>query len=569
MRLPIGYDIFRDLIDHKLDFVDKSLFIKEVIDDDSTAVVVVTRPRRFGKTLNLSMLHHYLASETYGRSTAGLFDGLKIMQAGERYTQYQGQCPVIFMTLKDVKDHHYPTAYAGLCKLMSRLYSEHYYLLSSSALLPHQKKVFESILEERATESSIHTSLLDLTKALFSHHGVKPWLLIDEYDSPIQASYVHGYYEEMISLMRNLFSNALKSNPYLYKAVITGILRIAKESLFSGLNNLKVYSLLHQKYSQYFGFTEEEMDVLLTKSNLNKRSAEIKAWYNGYQVGDTVVYNPWSVVNCIIEGKLIPYWINTSDNQLIRNLLMRSNVAFKEQFELLLQDKPLEGLIDENTVFGYLEKNQSAIWSLFFMTGYLKVISQSATEQGLWCVLAIPNQEIRSLYRQIIEQWLSSGHGIEWYNQFLAYLLTGNLDMFEREMKKLMAQTVSSHDTSHDPEVFYHGFMLGLTASLHHDDNYELQSNREAGYGRYDYMIFSRDKSKPTLLLEFKRIEAMQNLEKLETNLVKAAQEAILQITRQKYLVEAEQRGCTNILKVGLAFSGKHFRIKYERAGEV
>ncbi|MDF3054838.1 MAG: Protein of unknown function (DUF1703)/Predicted AAA-ATPase [Gammaproteobacteria bacterium] len=565
IQLPIGYDNFRKIVENKLDFVDKSLFIKEIIDNKATEVTVITRPRRFGKTLNLSMLHHYLAKETYGESTEGLFDGLKIMRTGEQYLQHYRKYPVIFITFKDVKDHDYETTYAALGKLMSHVYSQHHYLLSSEKLMPYQKENFESILREKVTKASIQSSLFDLTNLLYLHHGVKPWLLIDEYDSPIQSSYVHGYYEQMISLMRNLFGSALKTNPYLYKAVITGILRVAKESLFSGLNNLEVYSLLRSEYSQYFGFTEEEMDALLVKSELNKQSVEIKSWYNGYQIGDSVVYNPWSVANCIKrKGELIPYWVNTSDNQLVRNLIVRSSMVFKDQFELLLKDKSVECPIDENTVFGDLEKNESAVWSLLLMAGYLKVTSQYRTEQGLQCTLAIPNQEVRSLYRQIVEQWLSSGHGIDWYNRFLDHLLTGNLERFEYAMKEIMEQTVSSHDVAHQPEAFYHGLMLGLTASLHTNPNYEIKSNRESGYGRYDYMIFSHDPNKPTILLEFKRADAIQDPQALEINLIKTAKEAIEQINQLGYVAEAKQRGCTNILKIGLAFCGKRFKIEHE-----
>jgi hypothetical protein len=568
MLLPIGYDNFRALIDNQLEFVDKSLFIQEIIDDVATQAAVITRPRRFGKTLNLSMLHLFLSSEVNSQSTKELFNGLKIAENKAFCAKHQGQYPVIFVTFKDIKNENYKEAYAKLCELMSRIYTEHCYLLSSSKLLSHQKKVFESVLEEKASDAHMSSALLNLTHALYLYHGVRPWLLMDEYDTPIQASYVHGYYDLMIHLMRSLFGSVLKTNPYLYRAVITGILRVAKESLFSGINNLEAYSLLRSEYSQYFGFTEEEMDYLLKKADLVNHSKEIKDWYNGYQVGDTVVYNPWSVANCIKrKGELQPYWVNTSDNQLIRNTLVRSSMGFKEQFELLLQDKPIEQLIDENTVFGDLAVNESAAWSLLLMAGYLKVISQRRTEQGLWCRLAIPNKEVKNLYRQIIEEWLSNGHGIAWYNQFLTHLLTGNIELFEQELKEVMEQTVSSHDTGRNPEAFYHGLMVGLTASLYHSDHYEIQSNKESGYGRYDYIIFAHDKSKPTLLLEFKKVSAKdKEPEQLDSLLAQAAQEALDQIDQKHYVAEAKQRGSTHILKIGLAFSGKRFKIKYARS---
>jgi hypothetical protein len=567
MPLPIGYDNFRELIENKLEFVDKSLLIEEIIEDIATKAAVITRPRRFGKTLNLSMLHHFLSPSVNGKPSKNLFNHLKIAENKDLCATYQGQYPVIFVTFKDVKETSYEEAYAKLCELMSRIYTEHCYLLSSSKLLSHQKKIFESILEEKASDVHISSALLNLTQVLSLHHGINPWLLIDEYDTPIQASYVHGYYDQMIHTMRGLFGSALKTNPYLYRAVITGILRVAKESLFSGINNLKVYSPLHSAYSTQFGFTEEEVSNLVKKHHLENQLPGIKEWYNGYQIGDTVLYNPWSIVNCIQEkGKLIPYWVNTSDNQLIRTILLNSSIGFKEQFELLLQDKPVEQLVDENTVFGDLGINESATWSLLLMSGYLKVISEKKTDDGLACTLAIPNKEVRNLYQQIIKQWLSNGHGIAWYNQFLTHLLTGNIELFEKELRDVMEQTVSSHDTGQNPEAFYHGLMVGLTASLYHNEHYEIQSNKESGYGRYDYLIFARDKSKLTLLMEFKKVSAVQAPEQLEIRLEQASQEALDQINQKHYVAEAKQRSSSNILKIGLAFCGKRFKIKYARS---
>jgi hypothetical protein len=561
MQLPVGYDNFGDIIEKKLDLVDKSLFIQEVMNGQSIQAAVIVRPRRFGKTLNLSMLHHFLAAEIDGRPTRDLFEGLKITQHKELCEKHQGKYPVIFVTFKDVKDGHYQGFYNSLCNVMSRLYMQHHYLLSSDKLLPYQKQVFASVLEERASEANIQSSLLNLTHALYLHHGVKPWLLIDEYDSPIQASYIHHYYQQAIDLFRNLFSRVLKTNPYLQRAVITGVLRIAKESLFSGLNNLEVYSMLRSDYGQYFGFTEEEVDTLLQTAQLENQAHEIKAWYNGYQAGNIVLYNPWSLVNCIKrKGELMPYWNNTSDNQLIKTILIQSSADFKADFETLLQNKSVEHLLDEHTVFGDLHKG-SAAWSLLFMAGYLKVISQENTVRGLLCQLTIPNQEVRNLYQQIIEQWLANGHGIEWYNGFINHLLEGNIEAFERDLKHIMEQTVSSHDTSHDPEAFYHGLMVGLTASLYQNKHYDIQSNRESGYGRYDYMIFSHDRSKPTLLLEFKRVEIVKDTDLLLQKLEQAAQAAVEQISHTHYFAEAKKHGSTHIIQIGLAFCGKRFKL--------
>jgi len=564
MKLPIGYDNFQEIISNKLDYVDKTLFIKDII-DDSAKVVLIARPRRFGKTLNLSMLRYFLASEVYGESTQGLFDGLKIKSESKEYLQHQGHYPVVFISFKDVKSNNYKTAYASLCKLISRIYQEHQPVLLSDKISNHQKKIFESILEERATEASIQSSLLDLSQLLYTYHGVKPWLLIDEYDTPIQSAYLGGYYEEMIGLIRGMFGAALKTNPYLYKAVLTGILRISKESLFSELNNIKVYSMLNARYGNYFGFTEPEITTLLTKSALSVSAEAIRSWYNGYQMGETTVYNPWSIVNCIQEGGILkPYWVNTSDNALIKTLLIKSSAEFKEQLEILLDDQPIEKIIDENFVYGDLMGNKSAVWSLLLMTGYLKVTSNTETEQGFNCFVKIPNREVRSLYRQIIEQWLSNGYGVDFYNQFLRDLLRGHTDGVNGGLACIMEQTASVYDLSKEPEAFYHGLLLGLIASLDRA-HYELKSNRESGAGRYDIAIIPKDVSTPGIILELKRFVKLKGTEKeIEVLLEQNAREALKQIEQRNYVAEFKSRNIQRLIKMGLAFSGKQFKLLSE-----
>lgn len=568
LRLPLGYDNFKEIIDKKFDFVDKSLFIKEILDDDTTKVAAITRPRRFGKTLNLSMLNHFLAAEVNGQSTKGLFDGLKIAALGDEYMRHQGQYPVIFVSFKDVKDHGFEKALQNLTFLMAELYKEHRYLLTSPKLTDEDKTFYKSILNREADQAMLESAIKSLTAYLSQHHGVKPWLLIDEYDTPIQSAYLHHYYQPMIDCMRNLFGPALKTNPYLERAVITGVLRVAKESLFSGLNNLEVYSLLQSQYGQYFGFTEDEVFSLLQRSQLEEKKEEIRDWYNGYQVGKWTVYNPWSIVNYFKkEGELAPYWINTSDNQLIKDLLTHGSESFKTQFEDLLRGDTVEKIIDENVVFGDLKKNEAAAWSLLLMAGYLKVIDKRLTEKGPYCTFSIPNREVRGLYARIIEQWLSNGHGMEWFENFLNHLLNGNIPAFEADFRHLVEDTFSVHDTAKDPEAFYHGFMVGATASLYYNKNYEIKSNRESGFGRYDYMIFSHDLSKPTILIEIKRVKMTDgmNVRDLDKILTQVAQQALTQIQQQNYLSEAKQRGRTNILKMGLAFCGKHFQIQAEK----
>ena len=556
MRLPIGYDIFHSIIEQNLDFIDKSLFIKEVI-DDITQIILITRPRRFGKTLNLSMLHHFLAAEAFKQSTQDLFDGLQITTVDNgKYLEHQGKYPVIFVTFKDVKDHNFDNAYACLKRLVSDLYSEHQYLLDSPKIRANDKKLFSAIVQGKAAKTEIEDAFKLLSKYLLDHFGVKPWLLIDEYDTPIQAAYLHGYYDEMIGFMRGLFGAALKTNPYLYKAVITGILRISKESLFSGLNNIEVYSVLQNEYSQYFGFTETEMDYILKETNLEAKATEIRSWYNGYQFGETIVYNPWSIVHCVKKnGGLAPYWVNTSGNDLIRNLVINSKLEFKEQIELLIQKIPIQNTLSEHVTFGDLQANEDAVWSLLLAAGYLKVTSSEYTEQGPIYTLAIPNKEVHILYREMVERWLTGTKSIMWYNRFLDNLLQGNIDEFAKSLQEVMLQIVSVHDVAKEPEAFYHGLMLGLTASLD-KTQYELKSNKESGLGRYDIVIIpvAPATTNPAIILELKSVKSSANLEQ-------EAKQALAQIAERQYEAEIKQRGINKIVKIGLAFCGKEFKI--------
>lgn len=565
MRLPIGNSDFKKIIEDEFDIVDKTLLIQEILDDPSE-VILITRPRRWGKTFGMSMMKYFFSMDVDGKSTKNLFQNLKISQAEEKYLKHQAKYPVIFLTLKDVKQSTFEKGLAGIGKAMSKLYTEYEFLLRSPKLYEHEKEIFESILKQNTTEENLASSLQDLIDYLSRHYDQKIVVLIDEYDTPIQSGYLHGYYNEIIPFFRHFFGSALKDNPCLFKSVLTGILRISKESLFSGLNNLRVYSVMNSNYSTHFGFTEDELSYLLKENNLVEKSDDIKKWYNGYQIGSTILYNPWSMINCLQDhGDLKPYWVFTSDNALVRTLLIKSSWSFKEQFELLLEGKSVEFIIDENFSFPDLDKqNEMAVWCLLLMTGYLKVVSRQDTIRGPLCKLAIPNLEIRNLYQIIIEQWLSEGTNLDWYTKFLNSLLTGDMTEFEKGLKIILEQTTSVHDTARDPEAFYHGLFIGLTASLHGYQNYETRSNRESGYGRYDYMILSRDLEKPTILMEFKKVELPENKknsDKAKAPLTKAAKKALKQMDDLNYILEAKSAGVTKILKIGLAFCGKRFAL--------
>ncbi|MBF0298087.1 MAG: AAA family ATPase [Oligoflexia bacterium] len=567
MKMAIGYSDFKEIIDQKFDFVDKSLFIKEFIDDTSAKVSVITRPRRFGKTLNLSMLRYFLAGEVGGESTKGLFDNLKIANCGNdingvSYLSYQGKHPVIFLTFKDVKETSYAKFLNELCKLIQDLFQEHRYLMKSNQLEIDEKNIIQKLLEGDIEEGDLKSSLKRLSKYLFKHHGQKVYILLDEYDTPIQTSYIDGYYDEMIKLIQGMLGAALKDNQSLNRSVITGVMRIAKESLFSDLNNVRIYSVSQSKYSQYFGFTEEEIADLLQKAGMSDRTLVVKEWYNGYRFAGTIVYNPWSIVNFIENNELRPYWVNTGKNDLIRDLVINSSSEFKTSLEKLLTGERCEQLIDEHVVFADLKQNPGAAWSLLVSAGYLNVVSSIIHEDGTVCILEIPNKEIYGVYRSMIKSWLSSARGINWYNGFLNNLLAGNMQGLTQNLEILFTQIVSVRDAGREPEAFYHGLMLGLVSSL--DRNlYKVDSNREdGGYGHHDIMIVPKDENKLGIVLELKSLKEIPKKEPvIKRALEKSANEALVQIEEKNYTAGMQERGIKKIIKIGIAFAGKRFQI--------
>ena len=554
MQLPVGIDDFGDIIERKLDFVDKSLFIKAILDDMGTGAAVITRPRRFGKTLNLSMLQYFLSPDVNGQPTKGMFNSLKIAQYPE-CMKHQGQHPVVLISLKSVKDHSFESARKSLWVLIRTIYAEHRYLLTSDKIPEDDKRIFTSILNlEENDDAILKVSLKYLTQYLYLYHGVKPYLLIDEYDSPIQESYLHGYYDQMINLMRGLLGETLKTNPYLEKGVITGIFRISKESLFSGINNLKVYSMLNNQFGEYFGFTESEVDALLQKARLTDKSAEIKHWYNGYLMGDTTIYNPWSLVSCLMaQGKLQTYWVNTSNNNLIKKLFARAGISIKTKLEQLICNKSIEALIDENMIFGELDNKVDALWSLLLFSGYLKVEATQLAGSRQLCQLQVPNYEVMLLYRDVISEWFIDFMGYDDYQKLIKDLISGNITTFEKTLQRYLSQSMSYFDvTGTQPEKFYHGFVMGLLVNL--ERTHTVKSNRESGDGRYDVMIIPNDKNILGIIIEFKTVEQTEDLETV-------AKSALAQIAAKQYATEMKQSGINHILKLGMAFKGKQLKI--------
>lgn len=563
-QVPIGVSDFREVIETRDStgrpylFVDKSEFIKGII-EDLTKVKLITRPRRFGKTLNMSMLHHFFAKAVHDKPTEHLFKGLKIAKYAECMKQ-QGQYPIIFLSLKDIKSASFKSAYEDFCNLLSQAYEQHEHILSASTLTENQKNKYKGIISRTAPETDIRSALKDLTFYLNQGYGVKPIVLIDEYDTPIQTAYVKNYYEDMVTLMREFLGAGLKDNSHLDRAILTGVLRVSKESIFSGLNNIKTYSILNDQYGEYFGFTEDEVNHLLTKTGLGSHISDVKTWYNGYHIGNAIIYNPWSIVNYIQEsGKLSAYWVNTSDNALIKDLLIRSSELFKGQFELLLKDNVIEMRIDEHLAFNYLDLNESAIWALLLMSGYLKATFIKNENNEPLYQLQVPNKEVKDLYKKLIAEWLSGVNNPTVFNTFLSNLLNGEMKNFEDALQRMVLETFSTHDVKgKNPEKFYHGFMLGLISGVD-KKHYTIDSNKESGLGRYDILIMPNDASKLGIILEIKNVD-----ETSEKNLKEVASEAIQQIDERQYHMTLLQNNIKRCLKVGVAFKGKELAVSHK-----
>ena len=557
--LPIGVSDFRKLVEHRNTdgagylFVDKTLFIKEIL-LDGTEAIVLPRPRRFGKTLNMSMLEHFFAPTVNGKSTKGLFDNLKIAEyAGGM--EKQGKHPVISISFKEIKHINIEQLKAGMREIISNLYLRYDYLANSDKLAKSEKVKFNLLLNGESSDAQLGQSLYYLSQYIFKDTGVKPYLLIDEYDIPIQEAYLNNYYEDAVRFIRSLLSAALKDNSNLAKGVLTGIVRVSKEDLFSGLNNVKVHSILSDKYSSYFGFLESEVDYLLGESNIATGKEKIKDWYNGYKFGEDTIYNPWSLINCLDEkGKLQPYWVNTSSNKLIKKQIEKSSARMREQLTTLMQGENITEEISDQFVYGDLEHGEFATWSLMVLSGYLKVNSLENCDYGYKCNLTSPNKEVMMFYNTTVKRWLESTFGVDSFKELLLNLVHGEVERFEQQLNEFILESSSFYDFSKDKsERFMHGLMLGLTAGL--KDNYIIKSNREGGHGRYDLALIPHDKNNLGIIMEFKPHK--ENNSKLED----VAECALKQARQNVYATELTQQGIPNILVMGIGFSRKKVKI--------
>ena len=545
-NMPVGIDDFKTVRENYY-LVDKTDFIRQLIDYHS-GVMLFTRPRRFGKTLTMSMLDYFFSIDKKDEAKK-LFHGMAIERAGARYMAEQGKYPVIFMTLKGMQNDSWDQLYGSFTFFMQKEFIKHDYLLEGTTLKKAEKRYYERIMDGTAQPFEYQVSLLQLTEFLSRYFGQKPIVLIDEYDAPIQAAYQYGFYEEAMNFFRLWFNNTFKQNLYLSFAVLTGVQRVAKESIFSGLNNLDVYPVVRKQYSHVFGFTASEVAQMAADLHATSHVEEIKRWYDGYTFGQTEIYNPWSVIKYFSEDCVpAPYWISTSDNGILRQLLHQATSLQMQELQDLLQGKSVSATVNDNVVYRTLHIGNDALYTVLLMTGYLTIEAPVDYIDNRY-LLRIPNEEIKRVYRFEILNTLAQGINNEIFERLSNSLFGGKVKEFEGQLQQLLVQFVSSYDTG-GHESFYHGFMLGMTA-LFLDKEYIVESNHESGYGRFDVAIFPKDTTKAGVIMEFKVAPTVKELEE-------KAQEGLRQIEERQYMAEFQKRHIQSVWKYGIAFCQKH-----------
>ena len=557
-RIPIGIDDFRKLRETGLEYVDKSDMIREVLDRSGVEVVLLPRPRRFGKTLNLSMLRCWF--EKRDLDLSHLFEGLSIWGAGEAYRAHFQRYPVIHFNFKGSRGATLERTLATIREKIIDIYDEHRIVLESGQLSEVDARRYKEILDGTADRALQERALLDLSAHLHAYHGEKVVILIDEYDEPIHAGHFHGYAAEILDFMRAFLGAGLKSNVHLYKAVLTGILRVAKENLFSGLNNLGVYTLLARPFGTCFGFTEGEVAALLERNGRSDMLGAVRAWYDGYLFGGEVIYNPWSVC-CYLdreEDRPRAYWLSTSSNDLVRELLGRYALELQPVFEVLLEGGDIERPLEENVALSEIRRSEDALWSLLVFTGYLKAEEARGDGQSSPAYrLSIPNQEVREVYSTTFRTWMKDR--MEGAGGSLPYLtealLGGDAETFEEQLQAFVTNLLSYHDPGKlYPERVYHGFVVGLLAAL--EPAYQVRSNRESGKGRSDVMIRPTQPGKPGAVLELKVARAGKK------TLDQALAEGLAQLHAKDYSAELRAAGATPVHGFAVAFDGKEVRVR-------
>ena len=557
----IGHQDFETVRIKNNFYIDKTEFIKEWWEFDD-AVTLITRPRRFGKTLNMSMLEKFFSIEYAKRDE--LFKGLNIWKYKE-YREIQGTYPVIFLSFANVKENTYEQARESICRIIQELYNQNIFLLHTDLLTDNEKEEYKQI-STRMNDSMISDSIRKMSDYLSRYYGKKTIILLDEYDTPIQEAYVGGFWSDLMGVLRSLLNSTFKTNPYLERAIMTGITRVSKESIFSALNNLEVVTTTSKKYEDKFGFTQEEVIKALKEYDLEDKKEEVKLWYDGFCFGEAKeIYNPWSIINYLDKKEVAPYWANTSSNSLIGKLIREGSTQVKESFELLLNGKEIVTELDEQIVYDQLDLEETAIWSLLLASGYLKVEEKIRDDSDYlnWKQLyrlKLTNFEVKVMFAHMVKNWFSKTGGD--YNAFIKAMLNDDIEAMNAYMNRISMRIFSYFDVGKksskmlEPERFYHGFVLGLLVELM--DRYEIKSNRESGFGRYDVMLRPRNVKDKAIIMEFKVISP-----KKEKSLEETAQNALEQIKEKNYKEELIEAGISenNIKAYGFAFEGKNVLI--------
>ena len=553
--ISIGRQDFEKIRINNNFYIDKTDFIREWWESEDD-VTLITRPRRFGKTLNMSMLEQFFSVDYAGRGD--LFEGLSVWQE-EKYRRLQGTYPVIALSFAKVKEISYQEARKKICRILSDLYRQFDFLWNSEKLTPREKELYQAVSDDMEDYVAAE-SLNALSNLLMRHYGKKVIILLDEYDTPMQEAYVSGYMDELERFTRGLFNAAFKTNPYMERALMTGITRVSKESMFSDLNNLEVVTTTTEKYADCFGFTEEEVSAALEEYGLSEYQQQVKDWYDGFTFGSRRdIYNPWSILNFLDEKKVGSYWVNTSSNRLVSKLLQEGSPSVKKNFEDLLAGGALELEIDEQIAYSQLSTKKNAIWSLLLATGYLKVWETTFVERTgrAYYKLVLTNKEVAFMFEDMVRDWFSEN---DYYNDFIKALLLGDVAAMNTYMNRVTREMFSYFDTGRnpysEPERFYHGFVLGLMVEL--SDRYVVTSNRESGFGRYDVMLEPRRVAEDDgILLEFKvQSEGEKELSDTVT-------QALRQIQERDYQASLAAKGVPEdrIRKYGFAFCGKEVLI--------
>jgi len=551
--LPIGQSFFDQVIENGSYYIDKTLLVKDLLDGDS-AVTLCTRPRRFGKTLNQTMLKCFFENTAPlvgmgGKDTRTLFKGLKIESAGERYMEHQGKYPVIFLSFKEAKRDTFEGSYMQLEEFIADEFKRHTYVLEKISDNDRREK-FEKLASHKGSCADYSSSLLFLCKCLTEYHGKKTIILIDEYDVPLENAWVCGFYQEMINFIRPLLSSGLKDNASLQFAVITGCLRVSKESIFTGLNNLTIISILSNDYSEYFGFTQHEVDAILKYYGLEAKRQLLRDWYDGYTFGNTEVYNPWSCVQAVtcwrksINALPSPYWVNTSSNSIVRKLIDTVKGEAKTELETLMAGGTISKVIHEDITYDEVYRNADNIWNFMFFTGYLKKVGERLEDVEKVLDLSVPNLELHYIYITKIKEWFNERIEQKNFDKFHEAILSGNASVVQKELGDFLLDIISYMDGKED---FYHGVMLGVLSGI---TNYNLKSNRETGLGRCDIVMKHSSGRGKAVIFELKWTSNMKEIEKKRD-------EALKQIIDGKYAEELSNECYNDVIKYGVAFCQK------------